>query len=62
MTLKVKVNEIYFQYQPKVSQDAYLGANSVIPAQICEGLLRGQAEFPRILSQNDKNDPEDQSQ
>ena len=38
------------------------GANLVILAQIYDELLRGQAEFPRILSQNGQNDPEGQGQ
>ena len=50
MTFKVKVNDPSFQYQPRVSQDAYL----VILAQIRDELSRGQAKFPRILSQMDK--------
>ena len=33
------------------------GANLVIPTQICDDLLCGQAEFRRIRSQNDQNDP-----
>ena len=36
--------------------------NLVILAQIYDELLRGQAEFPRILSQNGQNDPEGQGQ
>ena len=32
------------------------GANLVIPSQICDKLWCGQAEFPRILSQNGQND------
>ena len=32
------------------------GANLVILAQICDELSRGQAEFRRILSQNDLED------
>ena len=38
------------------------GANLVILAQIYEELSRGQAEFPRILSQNGENDLEGQGQ
>ena len=34
--------------------------NLVIPAQICDKLLCGQAEFPKILSQNGQNDLEGQ--
>ena len=37
------------------------GANFVIPDQICVELSRGQAKFPRILSQNGQNDLEGQS-
>ena len=61
MEKKVKVNELHFQYQPKVSQDAFL-----VPilwlAQICDELSRRQAKFPRILSQNGQNDLEGQGQ
>ena len=39
-----------------------LGANLVILAQICDESLCGQAEFPRILSQNGQNDLEGQGQ
>ena len=39
-----------------------LGANLVILAQIYDELLRGQAKFPRILSQNGQNDLEGQGQ
>ena len=52
MTLKVKVNDHDFQYQQRVSQDGSLA----ILAQICHELLHWQAEFLRILSQNNKND------
>ena len=38
------------------------GANLVIPSQICDELLCGQAKFPRILSQNCQNDLEGQGQ
>ena len=38
------------------------GANLVILAQIYDELSRGQAGFPRILSQNWQNDLEDHSQ
>ena len=44
MILKVTVNDPYFQYQLRVSQDA----NLVIPAQICDDLsykeVYGQTE------------------
>ena len=51
MTLKVKINDLHFQYQLRVSQNACLiGANLVILAQIYDELLQGQAKFPRILS------------
>ena len=62
LTLKVKVNGLHFQYQPRVSQDSYFGLNLVILAQIYDELSRGQAEFPRILRQNGQNDLEDQGQ
>ena len=58
MTLKVKVNGLRFQYQPRVSHDACL----VILAQIYDELTRGQAEPPRILSQNDQDGLEGQGQ
>ena len=38
------------------------GANLVIVAQIYNELPHGQAEFPRILSQNGQNDLEGQGQ
>ena len=38
------------------------GANLVILAQICDELSHGQAEFPRILSQNGQDYLEDQCQ
>ena len=38
------------------------GVNLVMPVQICDELLRGQAEFARILSQNGQNDLEGQGQ
>ena len=38
------------------------GANLVILTQICDELSRGQAEFPKILSQNGQNDLEGQGQ
>ena len=38
------------------------GANLVFLAQIADELSRGQAEFPRILSQNGQNDFEGQAQ
>ena len=37
-------------------------ANLVILAQICDELSCGQAEFPRIMSQNGQNDIEGQGQ
>ena len=38
------------------------GANLVILARICDELSQGQTKFPRILSQNGKNDLEGHSQ
>ena len=35
-TLKVKVNDPYYQYQPRISQDACLVLLWWIPAQICD--------------------------
>ena len=40
MTLKVKVNDPYFQYQPR----CMFGANFVIPAQICDESSCGQGK------------------
>ena len=42
MIFKFKVNNPYFQYQLRVSQDACFFANLVIPAQICDKLSCGQ--------------------
>ena len=50
ITLMVKVNDPYFQHQPRVSHNACLVQFLVMPAQICEELSYGQAKFPRILS------------
>ena len=36
MTLKVKVNDTHFQYQPRVSHDACLVKKLVMPATICD--------------------------
>ena len=58
MTVKAKVYNPHFPYQLRESQDTYL----VIVAQIHFKLPRGQAEFPRILSQNGQNDHEGQGQ
>ena len=50
-------------YIPAESIQGYMfGANLVILAQICVELLHGQAEFPRILSQNSQNDFEGHGQ
>ena len=38
------------------------GVNLVIPAHICDELLRRQTKFPRILSQNGQDDLEVQGQ
>ena len=62
MTLKVKVNDLHFPHQLRVSQDACLVHISVILAQIYDELSRGQAKFPRILSQNGQHDLEGQGQ
>ena len=62
MTLKVKVNDLHFQYQLRISQECMLGANLVILAQIYDKLSHRQAKFPRILSQNGQNDLEGQGQ
>ena len=44
MILKFKVNDLHFQYQLRVSQNACMfGANLVILAQIYDGLLHEQA-------------------
>ena len=42
MALKIKVNDLYYQYQLRVSHNEMFGANFVIPAQICDELLWGQ--------------------
>ena len=55
-TLKVKVNDLCFQYQPRVSQDACIFAILVILAQIYNELSHRQAKFTRILGQNGQND------
>ena len=61
MTLKVKVNDLHFQYQPmSCIQGCMFGSILVILAQI--KLSRRQAEFPGILSQNGQNDLEGQDQ
>ena len=63
LTLKINVNDLHFQYQPRVSQDACLVQIWAIQAGICDcdELWHGQVKFPRILSQNDLkvkvNDP-----
>ena len=62
MTLKVKVNELHFQYQSRLSQDARFGANLDILAQIRHELFRGPAEFPRIQGQICQTDLEGQGQ
>ena len=62
MTLKVKVNDLHFQYQLKSILGCMFGANLVILAQISDELSHGQAEFPRILGQNGQNDLEGQGQ
>ena len=51
-----------FSIPPESILRCMLGANLVILAQICDELSRGQAEFPRILSQNGQNDLEGQGQ
>ena len=63
MTLKVKVNDLHFQYIVLAESipGCMFGANLVILAQICDELC-GQAKFPRILSQNGQNDLEGQGQ
>ena len=40
MTLKVKVNDLHYQYQKRVS----LHATLVIPAQTCDELPHGQCK------------------
>ena len=58
ITLKVKVNDLQFQYQS--IPWCMFGTNLVILVHIYDELLCGQAEFPRILSQNGQNDLEGQ--
>ena len=60
MTLKGKVNDFHYKYQPRVSQGCMFGANLVILAQICDELLCGQAKFPRTSSQQDRRWNEEQ--
>ena len=55
VTLMVKVNDLHFQYQPRVSQDACLVQIWGFQPESVK-LSRGQAKFPRILSQNDLED------
>ena len=62
MTLKVKVSGSHFLIPAAIISGCMLCANVVILAQFCDELLRGQAEFPRILSQNGQNDLEGQGQ
>ena len=53
LNVNVKVND-HFQNQPNESTPGcMLGVNLMIPPQICDELSRRQADFPRILSQND---------
>ena len=52
MTLKVKVDDPHFQYQPREPQGAHFMQIWWFLAQIFDEISRGQTEFPRILSQN----------
>ena len=61
MTLKVKVNDPPFSIPDESIIGCMFGANFVILAQICDELSCGQADFPRILSQNGQNDIEGQN-
>ena len=60
MTLKVKICEPRIQYLSRESRDAYL--MQICLAQIHCKLLRGQDNFPSVLSQNWQNDLEGQHQ
>ena len=63
MTLKVKVNDLQFQCQPRVSDDACLVQIWwFYPKSVTSQSSCGQAEFPRIVSQNGQNDLEGQGQ
>ena len=53
---------LLFSIPDKTIPWCMFGANLVIPAQIWDELLRGQAEFPRILCQTGQNDFEGQYQ
>ena len=55
MTLKVKVNNPHFQYQPW--EWCIFGDCNSYPSQV---ITHGQGKFPRILSQNGQNDLEGQ--
>ena len=61
MILKVKVNDIDFQYKMSI-QGCMCGANLVIPTQINDELSRGQTEFSRVLSLNGQNHLKGQNQ
>ena len=62
MTLKVNVNDHYFQYQSRESEDAYLIQIWLIIAQIHYKLSQRQAECPRILSKIGQTGLEGQGQ
>ena len=51
-----------FSITAEIIPGCMFGANLVILARICDELSHGQAEFPRILSQNGQNDLEGQGQ
>ena len=51
-----------FSISAESKLECMLGANLVIQAEICNGLLHRKAKFPRILSQNGQNDLEGQGE
>ena len=54
MTLKIKVNDLHFQYQPRLFPGCMFGANLVIPAQTCDELSCGQSKvYGRTDGQTD---------
>ena len=55
MTLKIKVNDLHFQYQPKVYQNGMFGANLVILAKICE--CRFLSRYGQMTLKVNANDP-----
>ena len=61
MTLKVTVNDLHFQYQLRVSQNACLKPIWLFSPKSDDELSHRQAEFSRIPRQNGQNDLEGQA-